>query len=323
MNGKIIGTNLQVMLHYFKEFLGKDVKIIGISLIIIGGFLLLSISFSIFFKVIINMNFINHSLPIKINRPVINVQTSSSSRQNQYQTTFSQNSFETEPRKPKSIYKLEKPKDPRFTDKNFGEATEFLIKGCKLSFNIFDSKWNCNSGWRHGSKSGPKGYLKDYYPPDGWTGIGLKVASLYDKGDNAWLGNNNSDGEWYIAYHGVKTVEAIKGICDDGFRRGDGQAHRDGNNINPLNNNKYPKCGEGVYFTNEINEAKKYTKPIKYKGKDYIIVFMCRVNPYHVKIADIGGNKEYWVVNGDKLGDLYGYKRSNEVRPYRILVLKT
>ena len=48
------------------------------------------------------------------------------------------------------------------TDKNFGEATEFLIKGCKLSFNIFDSKWNCNSGWRHGSKSGPKGYLKDY-----------------------------------------------------------------------------------------------------------------------------------------------------------------
>ena len=166
------------------------------------------------------------------------------------------------------------------------------------------------------------GYLKDYYPPIGWTAIGLKVANLYDNGDITWLNNNNSNGEWYIGYHGVKTIEAIQGICYEGFRRGDGQRYMNNNNINPLNNNLYPICGEGVYFSNEINEANKYTMPIPYNGNIYRIVFMCRVNPYKVRIADIGNQKEYWIVDGDKLGDLFGHKRSDEVRPYRILVLK-
>ena len=49
---------------------------------------------------------------------------------------------------------------------------------------------------------------------------------------------------------------------------------------------------------------------------------MCRVNPYKVRIANIGNNKEYWIVDGDKPSDLYGIKRSDVVRPYRILVLK-
>ena len=49
---------------------------------------------------------------------------------------------------------------------------------------------------------------------------------------------------------------------------------------------------------------------------------MCRVNPYKVRIADIGGGKEYWIVEGDKLGDLFGQRRIGEVRPYRILVSK-
>ena len=49
---------------------------------------------------------------------------------------------------------------------------------------------------------------------------------------------------------------------------------------------------------------------------------MCRVNPYKVRIADIGNGNEYWIVEGDKLGDLFGVRRIEEVRPYRILVLK-
>ena len=175
---------------------------------------------------------------------------------------------------------------------------------------------------RTGCKNGPKGYLKDYHPPIGWTGIGLKVASMYDNGNNVWLGNDNCNGEWYIGYHGVKSIEAIHGICIDGFRRGDGQAYENSVNINPLTNKKFPKCEEGVYFTNEIKEAKKYTKLIKYNGNKYRIVFMCRVNPYKVRIAKVIGGGEYWIVKGDKLGDLRGIKRSDEVRPYRILMLK-
>ena len=52
---------------------------------------------------------------------------------------------------------------------------------------------------------------------------------------------------------------------------------------------------------------------------------MCRINPYRVRIANYF-NKEYWIVNGDKLNDYYasilGIKRTDEVRPYRILLLK-
>ena len=49
---------------------------------------------------------------------------------------------------------------------------------------------------------------------------------------------------------------------------------------------------------------------------------MCRVNPFEVRIAKIRENLEYWIVEGDKLGDLYGKKRSDQVRPYRILMYK-
>ena len=96
------------------------------------------------------------------------------------------------------------------------EAYNLLIKGCKIDPNILDKRGNCQSGWRTGCKNGPKGYLKDYHPPIGWTGIGLKVASMYDNGNNVWLGNDNCNGEWYIGYHGVKSIEAIHGICIDG-----------------------------------------------------------------------------------------------------------
>ena len=145
---------------------------------------------------------------------------------------------------------------------------------------------------------------------------------MYDNGNDVWLGTGNNNGEWYIGYHGVKSIKAIHNIIIDGFRRGDGQSHEYDININPLTNKQKQKCGVGVYFTNEIEEAKGYTNPIVYNGNKYRIVFMCRVNPYKVRITSLGGTKEYWIVEGDKLGDLFGIKRSDEVRPYRILMLK-
>ena len=117
-------------------------------------------------------------------------------------------------------------------------------------------------------------------------------------------------------------MEAIHGICYEGFRRGDGQSYEDSPNINPLTNSQYPFCGEGIYFTADVKEAQNYTDSISYNGYNYRVVFMCRVNPYKVRIADIGFGNEYWIVEGDKLGDLFGVRRIEEVRPYRILVLK-
>ena len=173
-------------------------------------------------------------------------------------------------------------------------------------------------------KNGPPGYLKDYIPPINWIGIGLKVIGLYDYGDNMWLGISNKNGEWYIGYHGTRTMDSVYGIACNGFRRGVRQDYKNSFNINPLTKMNYPRCGIGVYFTPDIEEAKRYTKPISYSGNQYRVVFMCRINPYKVRIASISPitSKEYWIVNGDALGEIFGTSRPNEVRPYRILLFK-
>ena len=69
-------------------------------------------------------------------------------------------------------------------------------------------------------------------------------------------------------------MASISGIVMNGFKRGDGQSCKNYANINPLNILIYPKCGEGVYFTPDINEAKTYTNTISYLGK-IIELFSC------------------------------------------------
>ena len=60
------------------------------------------------------------------------------------------------------------------------KCLDFLINGCKVPSNIFDKRGNCLGDWETGRKNGPPGYLKDYYPPIGWYGIGLHAWNLYD-----------------------------------------------------------------------------------------------------------------------------------------------
>ena len=55
INGKFIGLNLKVMLKYLKTALGKNVKTIGICLMVVGCSLALSISSTILLIVIINI----------------------------------------------------------------------------------------------------------------------------------------------------------------------------------------------------------------------------------------------------------------------------
>ena len=199
---------------------------------------------------------------------------------------------------------------------------EFLIKGCNIPSDQFDTEGDCEFGWRVGKFSGPPGYLKKYIPPIGCIGIGLKVKNLFDNGDNTWLGTSNSEGEWYIGYHGTGSMDSILGIINNGFRRGENQFYKSNENINPLNKKIYPKCGIGVYFTPDIEEAKTYTKIINYSGNKFRVVFMCRINPYKVRISMTSNNVEYWIVNGDDMNDLNGRKKIDEVRPYRILLFK-
>ena len=74
-----------------------------------------------------------------------------------------------------------------------------IIDGCALHKSMLDPRGNNKDGGWAGK--GEKRGGEEYIPPIGWTGYDLKVYDIY--GDNTWLGMNNCDGEWYVAYHGV------------------------------------------------------------------------------------------------------------------------
>ena len=205
--------------------------------------------------------------------------------------------------------------------KNIYKCLYFLLFICKLPLMYLDGRGNTLPGdWVMGRKNGPPGYLKEYYPPEGWIGIGLRVLNLFDNGDNKWLGDKNQEGEWYTAYHAIKKIDIINNILFNGFRRGAFQEYKNCNNINPLNNILYPKCGEGAYFIPNFAEAEKYAPRFTFGDNKYRLIFMCRVNPHKVRIAKINNNLESWIVNGDSLDDQKKKKRDDEVRIYRILM---
>ena len=202
------------------------------------------------------------------------------------------------------------------------EGIDFLTNGA--FFPIFDLDADHHYIYTSGNQKliGPPLYPKYFMPPIGWTAIALKVSKKYDGGNDKWLGNSNLDGEWYIGYHGVKTLKSINNIFFKGFRIGSGQYCKDDDNTNPLTKDLYPKCGEGVYFSQDINDAKSYSEIIQYSGDNYRVVFMCRLNPKKVRIANKGLNKDYMIVNGDEIDDMFGKAKIKEVRPYKILLLK-
>ena len=198
-------------------------------------------------------------------------------------------------------------------DKEFPELkylkevhTDVLIGACKLSKNQLDSRGNRIDGWGVNEKRANM----DYNPPLGWIGIGLKVLDKYDNGNNDWIGMNNSEGEWCVAYHGVarcKYSDEVKRITkliyENEFKPGDNQAHGSHDDI------QHPgqKIGKGVYCTHLITEAEKYAGKCEINGKYYKTVLMARVKPNVFRTCE--DQKNYWVVNGTK----------DEIRPYRIL----
>ena len=186
----------------------------------------------------------------------------------------------------------------------------FLLFDCLVPEIMLDKRGDCTSGWRQNGQNGPPSYLKNFNPPIGWIAIGINVLDKYDNGDNTWLGTANIKGEWYIGYHGIRNKNAINGILRNGFIIGPRQNYEESYNNNILTQNSHMLCDKGAYFTPEIDEAKKYTGIIKYNEYNLRIVFMCRINPKKVRIAELGSNKEYWLTNGT----------TDEVRPYRILI---
>ena len=207
--------------------------------------------------------------------------------------------------------------DPEFKElSNLKDIHEDVIMGgVKLRADMLDPAGNRNDGWGIGEQRGGK----DYDPPIGWNGIGLKVTNKFDNGDNTWIGMNNSKGEWCVAYHGVGTgqssdkVKAVTGIIvGTQFKAGWRQAHSEC----PDQFHPGQKVGDGVYCTPTIKTAEKYAGVSTIKGVNYKTVLMVRVKPSALRHCDICSDSRapnnYWVVNGT----------TDEIRPYRILYKK-
>ena len=76
---------------------------------------------------------------------------------------------------------------------------------------------------------------------------------------------------------------SINNILYKGFRKGPNQDYKDDDNTNPLSRKSFQKCEEGVYFAQNVNDAKRFSEIIPYSGNNYRAVFMCRLNPTAVE----------------------------------------
>ena len=168
---------------------------------------------------------------------------------------------------------LEQFKEKFKNEKNFEELknlkeihTDIIMGACKLEENQLDVRGNRIEGWGVGEKRGNK----PYDPPLGWIGIGLRVLDKYE--DNIWIGMDNIDGEWCVAYHGVgdgkesDKVKNITGLIYKGsFKAGDGQAHESCDDV--FHPGK--KVGKGVYCTPNIKTAESYAGESEINGENY------------------------------------------------------
>ena len=186
---------------------------------------------------------------------------------------------------------------------------DVIMSAVKLSKNQLDPRGNRNDGWGVGEQRGGK----DYFPPIGWNGIGLKVLDKYDGSDNTWIEMFNLTGEWCVAYHGVarfekssKVKEITGNIYKTSFKPGQCQAHEDCDDV--FHPGK--KVGIGVYCTPKIETAEGYSGISIINGVKYNTVLMVRVKPNLIRHCS--DSEDYWVVNGT----------IDEIRPYRILYKK-
>ena len=188
-------------------------------------------------------------------------------------------------------------------------TTSPLLNNIILSPNVFEYDYSKDiNDW-------PKKNLmrgrKPYNPPYGWIGIALKIKNKYGK-NNIWIGKENIEGEWPVAYHGVgkgNILDRILNIINGNLDNEEGKLFKKEKNVEE-NNNKYPVCGIGVYLSPNIEEAEYFADETNFGfyNVKFKFVFMTRVNPN--KIRSPGSLPVQWILNGNK----------DEIRPYRLLI---
>ena len=183
------------------------------------------------------------------------------------------------------------------------EALYLTEEMLEPDFNKAENEWPTEKEYR-----GPIGNRYDYFPPHNWKGYALKVRGKYEN-DN-WLTYQNTPGEWWIAYHGLGNPLVVKNILSESFKIGHRHEFIDGFWEDDLNH-PGQSTRHGAYFT-PIPEYAEYfaeeNEGIMINGENYIIAFMCRVNPDTIMVREPAPCE--WISPGTE----------NDVRPYRILV---
>ena len=196
--------------------------------------------------------------------------------------------------------------------KTFDPEINKYINELLINENLLDAKGNKNKNWNQNKR---KRGGEDYIPPSNeWIGIGLNVNNKYDKGNNTWLGKNNKNGEYSVAYYGINNSENLtKNNMDSNFEiKTIFNDEKDIRNTqifgSILGNNK---CGNGVILFQNPQFAENYASIIKISNNEQIkVLIMCRVNPKKIRQPETF--KNFWILN----------LTTEEIRPYRILIKK-
>jgi ubiquitin len=165
-------------------------------------------------------------------------------------------------------------------------ALEFKEKIKIFSDDLLDSKYDydftmINDNGKVYTRGG-----ETYNRPCGWKRIALKVLGKYENDD--WLGSNNDESVWPVAYHGTN-LDGLKGICLNGF---------------DLSKLKRFIFGKGHYTTPYIEIAKSFATEIRINDQRIIYIIQSRVDPRKI----IKRNDErYWILPSN-----------NDLRPYSI-----
>ena len=150
--------------------------------------------------------------------------------------------------------------------------------------NAFYSQNNNNINNNNNGQNNQKRGKEDYMPPYNWAVYGINISGKYDFGDNTWLGNNNQDGEFAVAYYGVNNlfhhnIQMIQNIISFMGNLESGKTFMDQVNIRKPTE----KCMSGAYFYKNPEIAENSSEVIKIGGFDFKIMFMCRINSKKIR----------------------------------------
>ena len=185
-----------------------------------------------------------------------------------------------------------------------------LLEGCRLSPNIFDQNfhkfYNPDANLTNLKRGG-----EEYIQPLSWTAYGINVSGKYDFGNNMWLGNNNGEGEFAVAYYGInhvfnhnmKMFQNLVNIMGN---------YESGKTYIGVKNVRKPgqKCKAGAYFYKNPIIAENSSETINVGGFEYKIMFMCRVKSSEIRQPETF--QDCWILS----------LTPDEVRPYKILIKK-